>query len=60
MFAKITSDYNNIIEICNSGQKIQEILKRIKGSVNDVHSITADHFINAVDDGINHFYLLLK
>ena len=60
-------DFDNITKICNSGRRIPpicpavsaEILKSIRGEVNDFYSITANHFINAGAPGLqlHHFIL---
>ena len=61
--------YNdNILEICSRGEKIpaitlgksREILLKIKPKVSDLYSITAFHYINAGEPGVQHFHLLLS
>ena len=54
--------------ICSSSSDIpmisletsKSILKSVRPSVNDFHSITANHFLYAGEPGIIHFHLLLK
>ena len=67
-FSRYRSDYSNIVKLCSAGLDIPrisfeiatKILKRIRSSVNDVYSITANHFLNAGNHGIHHFHLLLN
>ena len=61
-------DYDTIIELCQTHQCIPEIdidkstklLKKIKKSVKDHYSITSQHYINAGQEGLLHFNLLLN
>ena len=41
-------------------QKAEEILKSIRPSVNDFYSITASHFLNSGEAGLEHFCFLLN
>ena len=67
-FERYSSDYSNILKICELGTDIPkitlqvstDILKSIRPNVNDIYSITALHFLNAGDIGVNHFFLLLE
>ena len=67
-YARFSYDFDNIIKLCNEGtnipeitlEKSMEILGRIRPNVNDLHSITANHFIHAGKVGANIFFLLLK
>ena len=66
-FQSTLFDFENIMKICKSGRQIppispavsEEILKSIRGEVNDFYSITANHFINAGAPGLqlHHFIL---
>ena len=67
-YKDFSEDFESILEICAMGEKIppiterksKEILFKIKPSVIDLYSITANHFINAGESGIKHFHLLLS
>ena len=67
-YQSVLTDYEYIIKICRDGLKIppilprksQEILLSIKSEVNDLFSVTANHFINAGIKGFEHFHLLLN
>ena len=66
--ASLLQDYKNIKYLCAnkfdlpqiSLEKSSAILKRIKPDVNDLFSITANHFIHAGSAGFVHFNLLLN
>ena len=67
-FSRYKSDYSNIIKLCSAGLEIPKItletstkiLKRIRSGVNDLYSISANHYLNAGDPGNHHFHLLLN
>ena len=67
-YLNASKDFENILEICAAGEKIPsisevkacEILHKIKPSVMDLYSISADHYINAGKIGIKHFHILLS
>ena len=64
----LLEDYQNIKYICEHRMNIPEIslmqssniLQRIKPRVNDLYSITANHYLNAGLAGLIHFNLLLN
>ena len=64
----LMQDYENIKLLCAakfslppiSLAKSSSILRRIKPSVNDIYSITANHLIHAGSAGLVHFNLLLN
>ena len=61
------ADFQHILKICRSGNPIPEIspktsteiLISLKANVNDLYSITANHFVNAGRSGFAHFHFLL-
>ena len=63
-----SEEYKLIIDICNAGKRIPlisreiscEILKSIRKNVNDFYSITAQHYLNAGDEGRDHFCFILN
>ena len=65
-FSETFADFSRIIKICSTGAKIPqistkastEILLSLKAEVNDVFSITANHFIHAGRAGFLHFHEL--
>ena len=67
-FKATYSDYENIIQICQSGAPIKpisteesvDILYSIRADVNDFFSITANHFIHAGLAGLKHFHYLIS
>ena len=67
-YHRYCEDYTNIMAICSSSSDIpmisletsKSILKSVRPSVNDFHSITANHFLYAGEPGIIHSHLLLK
>ena len=67
-YTDFSEDFDHILEICYSGDKIpqitpdksREILMKIKPMVCDLYSMTATHYINAGEPGILHFHLLLS
>ena len=67
-FSRHEDDYHNILKLCSSGSVIPMIsleaatgiLKRIRPNVNDFESVTANHFLNAGEAGLLHFYILLE
>ena len=67
-FQAVSSDYATIRKICSSGIKIPpissreatEVLYSLKPDVNDLHSITPRHFINAGIEGARHFWFLMN
>ena len=67
-FERYEDDYQNIIKLCRSGSDIPEIslevstdiLGRIRPAVTDFYCVTANHFINVGEVGIQHFHHLLK
>ena len=66
--SSMMEDYQNIKSLCTrkvslpqlSLEKSTSILKRIKSSVNDIYSITANHYIFAGTAGYIHYNLLLN
>ena len=66
--SSLLEDYKNIKFLCENKvplpnvplSKTTEILRRIKPGVNDIFSVTANHFINAGSAGLVHFNLLLN
>ena len=67
-YKEFSEDFEHIIQICSKGMNIPpislkksvEILRKIKPSVNDLYNITANHYINAGEPGLQHFHLLLS
>ena len=67
-FREFSSDYQNILKVCESGatippiseQKSLELLQKMKPSVNDFFGVTPNHYIYAGPSGWKHFYLLLS
>jgi hypothetical protein len=67
-YQRYSSDYNNILKICSVGVKIpvlsyfetEQLLKGLKGDVNDLYSISPRHYTNAGEEGIRHFMFLLN
>jgi hypothetical protein len=67
-FQSTLADYENIIKICQSGDPIppislsesEDILLSVRANVNDLFSVTANHFINAGAEGLQHFHFLLS
>ena len=67
-YQSASDTYKNILKICESGTKVPEvsllmaddILKSIRPSVNDFYSITASHYINSGQAGLEHFANLLN
>ena len=63
-----SEEYKLIIDICKSGKRIPPIskeksngiLKSIRKNVNDIYSITAQHYLNAGKGGLDHFCFLLN
>ena len=61
-------DYDTIIKICQDHQgipaitpdKSSKLLLKLKRDVKDHYSITSQHYINAGDEGLNHFNALLN
>ena len=61
-------DYENIMKIANNATSIPPIspndstrlLYSLKADVNDFYSITANHFIHAGFEGLEHFHFLLN
>ena len=61
-------DYENVLKIARDGLKIPplspklatEILHTLRADVNDFYSITANHFINAGFEGLEHFHFILN
>ena len=61
-------EYQLIRDICSAGREIpaltkeksKKILFSLRKNVNDLYSITALHYINAGEAGIDHFYQLLN
>ena len=66
-FERYKYDYENILKLCKGDAKIPKItlesatyiLSRIRPQVNDISSITANHYLYAGDIGVLHFFLLL-
>ena len=67
-FQQTVRDFNHIMKIVQNGEKIPtikvhesiEILYSVRRNVNDLHSITAAHFINGGSTGLRHFHHLLS
>ena len=67
-FQEFVSAHEHILEICKTGNKIpnlsfesaKTLLKSVKPSVADLHSISALHYINGGDGAIKHFQLILN
>ena len=67
-FQATDSDFKNIVQICKSGAQIppisaevsEDILYSVRADVNDFYSITANHFINAGQSGIDHHHFILS
>ena len=67
-YKAFNADYEQIMAICSSGLKIPQIsgkdasllLCSLRPDVNDLHSITAHHFIHAGLEGVLHFTFLLN
>ena len=61
-------DYNTIIKLCQNHQgmpaiamdKSNELLLKIKKNVKDHYSITSQHYLNAGQEGLQHFNALLN
>ena len=66
-FDGFSSDYRNILKICESGAKIPQIsendsfdlLNKMKPEVNDYYDTTPNHYVFAGPVGWKHFHLLL-
>ena len=67
-FQETLMDFENILKIARDGSRIPpisptqatELLHSLKADVNDFFSITANHFINAGFEGLEHFHFLLN
>ena len=67
-FKDLRLDYENIVKICSSGPKIPqisliqstEILCDLRGQVNDLYSVTANHYVNAGHAGFVQFNHMLN
>ena len=67
-FQRYNSDYEQIMKICTAGMKIPAItgkdasvlLHSLRPEVNDLNSLTANHFIYAGLEGVVHFTFLLN
>ena len=67
-FQRYNSDYEQIMKICTAGMKIPAIsgkdatvlLHSLRPEVNDLNSLTANHFIHAGLEGVIHFAFLLN
>ena len=63
-----SEEYRLILDICSAGPKIpsltkekaKDILFSLRKNVNDFFSITALHYINAGESGIDHFHHLMN
>ena len=61
-------DFDHIMKLVESSAEVPpisiheaiDILYSVRSDVNDLHSITAAHFIHAGSAGLRHFYLLLS
>ena len=61
-------NYEHIMKICQdnhtipliSTEKAKSILARLKKDVTDFFSVTSLHYLNAGDEGINHFKILVN
>ena len=67
-FQETDSDFKNILQLCKSGAPIPpispemsaDILHSVRPDVNDFYSITANHFINAGQPGVDHHHFILS
>ena len=67
-FTSFANDYKHIIEICKaartipriSRQNAAELLRKIRASVADFYSITAEHYLNGGDAALDHFCFLFN
>ena len=67
-FVSASQTYKHILEICRAGPKIpkltvkkaEKILKSMRPSVNDYFSITASHYLNSGESGLEHFCSLIN
>ena len=61
-------DFQNILDICQTKTDLPnislaestKILHKLKSTVNDIYSITSLHYINAGEEGVDHFHFLLN
>ena len=61
-------DYRHILDICKMKRDLPDIslidstniLRKMKANVNDIYCVTTLHYINAGNDGIEHFNFLLN
>ena len=62
------SNYENILKICQKNPNIPlinheaaaKILKRMKAHVMDIYGVTAKHYVNAGQEGLEHFMNLIN
>ena len=67
-FISATEEYRNILKLCTTGTKVPlmskktatDILKSIRPMVSNYYSITAAHYLNSGQAGIDHFHCLLN
>ena len=67
-FEQFSEDHKNILEICKSAKKIprisltdaESLLRKLKPNVSDYFSVTAAHYLNGGDAGIQHFHFLFN
>ena len=67
-YPDFSEEYRHIIDICAAGasiplvsrEKSLSILKSLRQNVNDFYSITSCHFLNAGEEGIEHFHRLFN
>ena len=67
-FAEHLANHDHILALCENKRNIPEIdiasstslLKRMKKSVNDIFSVSSLHYLNAGDEGLVHFNLILN
>ena len=68
VFMDFSSDYQNILRVCENGLKIPkisekdsfDILMKMKADVNDFFGLTPNHYIYAGPAGWSHFHFLLS
>ena len=67
-FDDFSCHYHNILELCKGGEVIPpisekdsfELLQKLKPNVNDIQSVTPNHYNYAGPAGWKHFYLLIN
>ena len=67
-FPDFSEEYSHILDICRAGlhvpaisyHKSCEILTSMKKQVSDYYSITSLHYLNAGEEGLQHFHLMMN